>query len=156
MISSISRRHFLRGSGAVIALPAIESIGFKPFATAAAKKTTKPPKRLIFMSMGFGVTNDSWYPSKADNGTGYKLSEGLAPLKTHQKNFTLVQGCQNKLLREAHWGSTMWLTGANRYGIPGQSFSNTISADQVAAAQFGKHTRFSSIQLTKRKYQILF
>nr|MBP9225064.1 DUF1552 domain-containing protein [Verrucomicrobiales bacterium] len=46
-----------------------------------------------------------------------------------------------------HAGSTMWLTGANRFAEPGQSFHNTISADQVAAAQLGLETRFSSIQL---------
>jgi hypothetical protein len=40
----------------------------------------------------------------------------------------------------------MWLTGANRYAQPGQSFHNSISADQVAAAQLGLQTRFASLQ----------
>jgi hypothetical protein len=40
----------------------------------------------------------------------------------------------------------MWLTGANRYAQPGQSFHNSISADQVAAAQLGLKTRFASLQ----------
>ena len=40
----------------------------------------------------------------------------------------------------------MWLTGANRFAEPGQSFHNTVSADQVAAAKLGLETRFSSIQ----------
>ncbi len=68
-------------------------------------------------------------------------------LARHQKDFTIVQGCKHHFSRQAHWGSTYWLTGANQYGTPGQSFSNTISADQVAAAQFGEHTRYTSIQL---------
>jgi hypothetical protein len=59
----------------------------------------------------------------------------------------VVQGCANKFANEAHWGSTFWLTGANRYAEPGQSFHNSISADQVAAAHLGKETRFASIQL---------
>jgi len=46
-----------------------------------------------------------------------------------------------------HSGSTFWLTGANRFAQPGVSFANTISADQVAAQEFGKHTRFDSIQI---------
>jgi hypothetical protein len=41
----------------------------------------------------------------------------------------------------------MWLTGANRYAQPGQGFQNSISVDQVAAAEFGMHTRFASLQL---------
>jgi len=148
MSSSFNRRYFLRGSGALIALPLLESAGFKPFASAAEKKIATPPKRLAFLSMGFGVTQETWYPSKKDTGLNYKLPKGLAPLARHKKNFTFLQGCKHKHSRQAHWGSTYWLTGANQYGTPGQSFSNTISADQVAAAQFGKHTRYSSIQLS--------
>ena len=58
-----------------------------------------------------------------------------------------MQGLTNKFANEAHWGSTFWLTGANRFAQPGQSFHNTISADQVAAEVLGKDTRFTSIQL---------
>ncbi len=58
-----------------------------------------------------------------------------------------MQGLTNKFANEAHWGSTFWLTGANRFAEPGQSFHNTISADQMAAEVLGKDTRFTSIQL---------
>ncbi|MCC6267344.1 MAG: DUF1552 domain-containing protein, partial [Dehalococcoidia bacterium] len=61
-------------------------------------------------------------------------------------DFSVVQGLWNKYSNEGHWGSTMWLTGANRYAQPGQSFHNSISADQVAAAQLGLETRFASLQ----------
>jgi len=144
MNTSFTRRHFLRGTGALIALPALESMGFRRFASAAV---TTPPKRLMFMGIGYGVTSETWFPDMKDKGAGYQLSEGLKPLARHKKDFTIVQGCKHKFSREAHWGSTFWLTGANKYGTPGQSFSNTISADQVAATQFGKHTRYTSIQL---------
>ena len=59
----------------------------------------------------------------------------------------MVQGLCNKYSNEGHWGSTMWLTGANRFAEPGQNFHNSISADQVAAAKLGLETRFSSLQL---------
>lgn len=140
-----NRRHFLRGTGALIALPALESIGFRRFASAASAAT--PPKRMIFMGIGYGVTSETWFPDINDKGSGYKLPEGLKPLARHKEDFTIVQGCRHAFSRQAHWGSTYWLTGANQYGTPGQSFSNTISADQVAAAQFGEHTRYTSIQL---------
>jgi hypothetical protein len=146
MLTNLKRRHFLRGSGALIALPALESSGFKAFGQTPA--VGAPPKRLVFLGMGYGVTQESWYPDANDTGAKYKLPEGLAPLAKHKGDFTIVQGCKHKYSRQAHWGSTYWLTGANQYGTPGQSFSNTISADQVAAAQFGTHTRYSSIQLS--------
>jgi len=142
---NFNRRNFLRGTGAMIALPALESIGFRRFLSAAPQL---PPKRIMFMGIGYGVTSQTWFPDIKDPGPDYKLPEGLKPLARHKKDFTIVQGCKHKFSREAHWGSTFWLTGANKYGTPGQSFSNTISADQVAAAQFGKHTRYTSIQLS--------
>jgi hypothetical protein len=139
-----TRRHFLRSTGTLIALPALESIGFKAF---AAPKITTPPKRMVFLGFGWGVTNETWFPDAKKTGSAWELSEGLKPLARHQKDITVVQGCANKFANEAHWGSTFWLTGANRYAEPGQSFHNSISADQVAAAHLGKETRFASIQL---------
>jgi hypothetical protein len=80
-------------------------------------------------------------------GSGYTLPPGLLPLARHKADFTIVQGLKNKYANEGHWGSTLWLTGANRYAQPGQSFSNSISVDQVAAGELGRGTRFPSLQL---------
>jgi hypothetical protein len=141
-----TRRHFLRSSSALIALPFLESLGFRRFAS-AAEATVVVPKRMVFLGFGFGVTNETWFPDVNKVGADYILPEGLAPLERHKKDFTVVQGCSNKFSNEAHWGSTFWLTGANRYSEPGQSFANSISADQVAAAHLGADTRYTSIQL---------
>jgi hypothetical protein len=147
MKTDFNRRTFLRGAGALIALPALESIGFRRFASAATIATGAIPKRAVFMGIGFGVTKQTWYPSTEEKGANYQLSEGLSPLARHKKDFTVVQGCANNHSNEAHWGSTFWLTGANRYSVPGQNMANSISADQVVAQQLGQETRFSSIQL---------
>ena len=147
MKTQFNRRHFLCGTGALIALPALESIGFRPFAVAAEKAKAAPPKRAVFLGIGFGVTKETWFPDLNDIGADYKLSEGLSPLARHKKDFTVVQGCSNQYSNEAHWGSTFWLTGANRYSVPGQNMANSISADQVAARQLGQDTRFASMQL---------
>ncbi len=140
-----TRRRFLRSSTALIALPALESLGFRRFASAAAPAT--PPKRLIFLGFGWGITNETWFPDIKQPGTDYALPPGLKPLARHKADFSVVQGLWNKYSNEGHWGSTMWLTGANRYAQAGQSFHNSISADQVVAAKFGLHTRFASLQL---------
>ena len=147
MKTQFNRRHFLCGTGALIALPALESIGFRPFAVAAEKAKAAPPKRAVFLGIGFGITKETWFPDLNDTGAEYKLSEGLSPLARHKKDFTVVQGCSNQYSNEAHWGSTFWLTGANRYSVPGQNMANSISADQLAAQQLGKDTRFASMQL---------
>jgi len=145
--SLLSRRRFLRAAGAVVALPALESIGFRRFASAATPAVARP-KRVLFLGFGWGVTQDTWFPDEKSPGPGYTLPPGLAPLARHQADFTVVQGLTNKFANEAHWGSTFWLTGANRFAEPGQSFHNSISADQVAAAALGADTRFESIQLS--------
>jgi hypothetical protein len=102
---------------------------------------------MVFLGFGYGVTEETWFPRPADAGEGHALPAGLAPLERHKGDFTVVQGCANKSLTEAHWGSTFWLTGANKFAVAGRSFHNTVSADQVAAAALGRDTRFASIQL---------
>jgi hypothetical protein len=143
--TSIPRRHFLRSSSALIALPFLESLGFKRFAAAAP--AVAPPKRMVFLGMGWGVTKESWFPDRKTTGADYVLPPGLQPLQKHKDDITVIQNLTNQFSNEAHWGSTFYLTGANRYAEPGQSFYNSISADQVAAESFGLDTRFTSIQL---------
>ena len=144
-ISNRKRRAFLKSSSALIALPLLESLradrGF------AKDTTSAPPKRMIFMGMGFGVTKETWFPDANQTGRDYQLSEGLKPLQRHKQDITIIQNLSNQYSNEAHWGSTFYLTGANRYAEPGQSFYNSISADQVAAETFGTETRFTSLQL---------
>jgi hypothetical protein len=145
MTTHPSRRLFLRSTTAAIALPALESFGFRRFAAAA--EATAPPKRMVFLAFGWGVTAETWYPDAKQLGAGYELPVGLQPLARHKQDFSIVQGLTNKFSNDGHFGSTFWLTGANRFSKPGQNFANSISADQVAAAQLGQDTRFASLQL---------
>ena len=140
-----TRRHFLKSSKALIALPALESLGFRRFASAAAPAT--PPKRLVFLGFGWGVTDETWFPDINTPGADYEMPIGLKPLEKHRADFSIVQGLWNQYSVEGHAGSTWWLSGANKFAQPGQSMHNSISADQVAAEQLGTDTRFSSIQL---------
>ncbi|HEX4132286.1 MAG TPA: DUF1552 domain-containing protein [Pirellulales bacterium] len=147
MNTSLTRRHFIRAAGTIVALPALESIGYRRFVSAATPIAPRP-KRAVFLGFGWGVTEETWMPDAKVTGPDYTLPPGLAPLERHKADFTVVQGLANKFANEAHWGSTFWLTGANRYAEPGQSFHNSISVDQVVAARLGTDTRFASIQLS--------
>lgn len=140
-----SRRHFLRSSTVCIALPFLESLGFRRFASAAI--AAAPPKRMLFIATGWGVTAETWYPSVQQTGSEWMLPDGLKPLARHHRDITVVQNCYHKFSSDGHAPSTFWLTGANRYREPGKSFSNTISVDQVAAAELGRETRFESLCL---------
>jgi len=143
-----NRRAFLRSSTAVIALPFLESYGFKRYASAATVTVVAaPPKRMMFLGMGFGVTDHAWYPDKSDTGFDYNLPEVLSPLAKHKQDISIIQHLEHANSKDGHSGSTFWLTGADRFAIPGRSFHNTISVDQVAAEQLGKETRFSSLHV---------
>jgi hypothetical protein len=145
MKPAFDRRRFLETTTSLVALPALESLGFRRFAAAA---TAEPrPKRLVFLGFGWGVTDDSWYPDVKKPGPDYPLPPGLAPLETHKSDFSLVQGLWHRHTANGHYGSTFWLTGANEFGQPGQAFSNTVSVDQVAASRLGAETRFDSLCL---------
>ena len=137
----MNRRRFLQAGSAFVALPFFESFANKK----NGLKT--PPKRMMFLAFGWGVTKELWYPDQKVTGKNYDLPEVLKPLEENKKHFSIIQNLWHKHSDGGHWGSTMWLTGANRYAQPGVSFSNSISVDQVAAEQFGMHTRFNSIQL---------
>jgi len=100
---------------------------------------------MIFIAMGYGVTQETWFPDAKQTGPGFALPPGLAPLARHKDDITIVQGLSNRYSEDAHAGSTFWLTGANPHEN-GAAFHNGTSADQIAAAAFGKDTRFASLQ----------
>ncbi|MGC6448820.1 MAG: DUF1552 domain-containing protein [Rubripirellula sp.] len=141
-----TRRAILRGTGALIALPFMESFGFQRFAAASTAVATVP-KRMAFLGMGYGITADRWYPKRESVGENYEFPAILKPLAKHKKDVMFIQNLMHQYSADGHSGSTFWLTGANRYEIPGQSFHNTVSVDQVAAEVLGEQTRFTSIQL---------
>ncbi len=142
------RRTFLRSATALVALPLMESSGWKRFTSVASATASlnAPPKRMVCLGFGWGVTRESWYPDRNQVGADYELPAGLQPLAKHKNDMTVIQNLSNQFSTEAHWGSTFYLTGANRYAEPGQSFHNSISADQIAAQSFGRETRFTSLQ----------
>ena len=100
MKNQLQRRHFLRGAGALIALPALESIGFRRFASAASKAAGVIPKRAVFMGIGFGVTKQTWYPELQETGKDYKLTEGSESVSSAQVGFyNCARLCQSVLQR---------------------------------------------------------
>ncbi|EMI51871.1 DUF1552 domain-containing protein [Rhodopirellula sallentina] len=120
---------------------------------AAAAVAPEPAKRMVFRGMGFGVTQSTWFPDVNTVGTDYTLPEGLKPLARHKDDFTVIQNLYHQYSRSGHSGSTFWLTGANQFAVPGKSFHNTVSMDQVAATKIGLKTRFSSLQLSGKKLE---
>ena len=139
----LSRRHFLRGLGATVALPLLDAmIPMRAGATAAAK-----PKRSVFVYIPNGVNGMTWQCSKA--GRDYELSESLKPLAKHKGDFTVFSGLHHPNgLGQAHVCADTWLTGAKIDAQSGRKYENTVSCDQMMAETVGPQTRFSSLELS--------
>src|ERR1700739_4507625 len=74
---SLPRRTFLRGLGATVALPLLDSIG--PAMTAIAKTAANPQHRLGFVYVPNGVIMNQWTPVGSENA--FAFTPILKPLE---------------------------------------------------------------------------
>lgn len=60
---SSNRQKFLRSASALIALSALESLGFRRFASAAdVPAAIVRPKRVVLLGFGWEVRDETWFP----------------------------------------------------------------------------------------------
>ena len=133
----IDRRHFLRGLGMALALPAFESlnVGF----VAAAPKTD--PRRLICIGNHLDFWPGGFFPTA--EGRDYAISKTLAPLQAHRGDFTVFSHLDHNA-KGGHGAVHSFLTGVKKEEAAGFPEKN-ISIDQVAAEHVGAATRYPSI-----------
>ena len=140
--TSLSRRAFLKGTGATVALPFLSAM------TPAFAKTAAAPKRFVAMNAGLGFHAPNFIPTEA--GANYKAPVYLEKLVAHRKDFTVFSGLShpNSNGANGHTSELTWLTSAPRPGLAG--FKNTISLDQLMARHIGAATRFPSMTIGAR------
>jgi len=142
---ALSRRAFLRGTGAVLALPWLDAMlpAFATRAQAAAAST--PPRRFVAMNYGLGFHGPHLFPKKA--GRDYELTPYLDAIKEHRNDFTLISGLSHIEQNGAngHTSGLTWLTAAKHPGLPG--FRNSISIDQFLVEKLTPDTRFPFLTL---------
>jgi hypothetical protein len=133
----ISRRTFLRGVGATVALPLLDAMAAIPAAS--------QPKRSVFLYIPNGVNTLTWQIQKA--GADYELTAPLKSLEKHRADITPISGLHHPMVIGKHHNcERVWLTGANVPG-DGGAFRNTVSADQLIAEVQGASTRFTSLEM---------
>src|SRR4051794_24992802 len=82
----LPRRTFLRGMGATLALPLLDSM--IPALTAQNKTAAKPLNRLGFIYIPHGAVMDKWTP--ASEGTGFQFGPILEPLQSYRDRVTVL------------------------------------------------------------------
>jgi hypothetical protein len=142
----MNRRHFLRGVGAVMALPLLDAM-VPLTAGAATAAVADKPRRSVFVYIPNGVNGMNWQVTKA--GRGYELSDSLKPLTAHKEDFTVFSGLYHPNgLGQAHVCADTWLTGAKIDAQSARKYENTISCDQLMAEVTSQQTRFGSLELS--------
>ena len=146
----LSRRLVLRGLGAAIGLPLLESMlprtDAAPSQFRPLDKSQGPKPRMICCYVPNGVNILEWMPQMT--GKDYELSPTLAVLNEHRADFSVVTGIGHPASQGGHSGADTWLTGADLKSVPGSDYTNSVSIDQVVAEVHGKQTRFPSLQLS--------
>ena len=154
---SFSRRHFLRGLGACIAVPAFESLSPLKLIGAApgnklATTATGAPLRTAFLYFPNGAIPAVWWPDGGE--TDFKLNRTLQPLEQSRQHIQILGGLEHLNAMPGADGAGdharangTFLTGV-RMRKSATEIHAGISIDQVMAGEIGHLTRFASLEMT--------
>ncbi|MDP7062468.1 MAG: DUF1552 domain-containing protein [Planctomycetota bacterium] len=151
------RRHFLKASGVLIALPAMESLNW------ASPNPDNQPARLLYVYMPNGVHIPAWMPHATEKGQPAQagrhgalpkvLPPSLRPLQDWRESFSILTGLTADKARANGDGpgdharaAAAFLTGVQPKKADGAVLLGK-SADQIAAEHLGKDLPFRSLQL---------
>ncbi len=143
----LSRRAFIGGAGAALALPLLESMA--PFGASAFAQDMRPARMLGYY-VPCGIHMPSWTPST--EGAGFALTETLAPLANVKNDILVLTGLANMSARpdgpgDHAAGTGSFMTATHVFKTEGADIANGISVDQMAAQANGAATRYPSLEL---------
>lgn len=153
---AFSRRHFLRGLGACIALPAFESLGaIKALAAPVSKLATTAggaPLRTAFVYFPNGAIPTAWWPTGDEKN--FDLSRTLKPFEPLRQQLQILSGLDQRCAYGGQdgggdhaRGNGVFLTGV-RLKKSATDIRAGISIDQAIAREVGHLTRFPSLELS--------
>ena len=142
----LSRRTVLRGAGAAIALPLLESMIPAGIRTASAAGV--PRSRLACIYIPHGCVMDRWMPSAT--GRDFEFQPTLKSLEPFRRHLNIVSGLK---LPAAYVGETSAAANHSRSSqcwitcMPENTGSSPTSVDQIAARHVGQETPLPSLEL---------
>jgi hypothetical protein len=155
--TALSRRNFLRGLGACVALPTFASIApVRALAQAAganlATTATGAPLRTAFVYFPNGAIPSKWWPT--GGMTDFLFNDTLKPLDSVRQHLQVVGGLDHENANAGDdgggdhaRGNSVFLTGV-RLNKSATDVRAGISIDQVMANEIGDQTRFPSLELS--------
>ncbi len=145
---ALPRRTFLRGAGAVLALPLLDAMIPALSAQAATPASPDRLRRLGFVYMPMGCDMSRW--SLPDGETLDELSPSLSPLAPVKKQIAVVSNLE---LRNAYPGThatsnSAFLSAAKAKRTESTDYYLGTTVDQIAARQIGQDTQLASLELS--------
>src|SRR2546423_10225017 len=138
----LPRRTFLKGLGAAIALPMLETMAPTVSLAAASGIAGASPKRMAFVFVPNGVNMADWTPKVV--GSDFELPAILEPLQQVKDNLLVLTGLAHDKGRphgdgagDHARGSATFLTGCQPRKTAGADIRVGMSVDQAAAAAIG-------------------
>jgi Protein of unknown function (DUF1552) len=151
-----TRRAFLRGVGACIALPTLASLQTgSTLATESARALATTaggaPLRTAFLFFPNGSIPQAWWPDRP--GAEYAISPTLKPLEAVRNKFQVLRGLDNVAAEAGKdgggdhaRGNGTFLTSV-RINKSSTNIRAGVSIDQIIANRIGHLTRFPSLEL---------
>ncbi len=151
-----SRRHFLRGLGAGVALPALQSLKVlaaeSPALGNLAETASGAPLRTAFLYFPNGTIPGAWWPEQ--QGEDFAFSKTLQPLAELRDSVQILGGLDHVNAEagpdgagDHARGNGTFLTGV-RLNKSATDIRAGVSIDQLLARDVGHRTRFSSLELS--------
>lgn len=146
---AIPRRTLLRGLGATLALPLLDSMG--PALSALKGAAASPVSRLGVFYVPNGMMMKNWTPEA--EGTAFELRSIMAPLAAHKDRMVILSGLQSKppagipSAGNHARASTRFLTDVPPKLSQSSELLAGTSMDQHAARVLGQETQLKSLEL---------
>ncbi len=141
---ALSRRTVLRGFGAALALPFLDSM--IPAFGLRAQTAAGPIHRFQTVYVPNGMAMPYWTPT--GEGREFELSPILEPLAPFRDQMLAFSGIRANWVTAHAGASGSFLTGATRGGRNEVEILADISMDQLLARELGAETQLASLELS--------
>lgn len=147
---TLARRTFLRGAGATIALPLLESM--LPAFGQAARAAELVPTRFTGIFVPHGAAPGYWVP--ASTSPGFEFPYIWKPLEPFRRHVVLTSGLWAQSSENPpgvtgadHFVASAYLCGVKPKKTTGADIEAGTTVDQVIAQHIGQETLLPSLQL---------
>ncbi len=147
---AVPRRTILRGLGATLALPLLDSM--VPALTATAQTPARGPLRFGVVYVPNGMVMQEWTP--AQEGAGFSFPAAMKPLEPFREKLTVLSGLANNPPPAAATGAGVHARASTRFltNIPPKRSDTSaveagVSVDQLIAQSLANETQLASLEV---------